>query len=229
MLHIDLAKVQIESGWKHALAEEFTSPYFADIKKTLLEAKSRGEAVYPPGKLIFNAFNQTPFDKVKAVIIGQDPYHGENQAMGLSFSVPVGVRVPPSLKNIYKELAAEYRDYRIPTHGDLSYWASQGVLLLNASLTVLAGRAGSHSKIGWQQFTDAAIRALSEKRQGIVFMLWGNFAKAKAGLIDDSKHCVLKAVHPSPLAGNGFFGCNHFRLTNDYLVAQGNTPINWQL
>ncbi|WP_072576724.1 uracil-DNA glycosylase [Suttonella ornithocola] len=221
--------VRIESGWKIALAAEFSAPYFAQIKQTLLSAKAAGETVYPPGKLIFNAFDTTPFAQTKVVIIGQDPYHGAGQAMGLSFSVPKGVRVPPSLQNIYKELQREYPDFTRPPHGDLTAWAKQGVLLLNASLTVLAGKAGSHSKIGWQQFTDAAIRALSKQKEHLVFMLWGNFAKAKANLIDTRKHCILTAVHPSPLAGGAFIGCNHFSLANDYLQSTGQTPIDWRI
>lgn len=226
---ISLQQVKIESGWKQALATQFTAPYFAQIKSYLLRERDAGKTIYPPAKLIFNAFNKTPFEAVKVVIIGQDPYHGARQAMGLSFSVPDGIRVPPSLQNIYKELQREYPDYRIPSHGDLSAWAEQGVLLLNATLTVEAGRAASHSKIGWQQFTDAAIKALSAEREHVVFMLWGNFAKAKAAYIDSSKHCILTAVHPSPLAGGKFFGCNHFRLANDYLEAHGETPIDWQI
>lgn len=226
---ITLENVKIEDSWKNALATEFTAPYFANIKATLLNAKAAGETVYPKGSLIFNAFNRTPFDKVKVVIIGQDPYHGAGQAMGLSFSVPQGIPIPPSLANIYKELAMEFPDYRIPKHGDLSYWADQGVLLLNASLTVLAGRAGSHSQIGWQTFTDAAIRALSTQKDHLVFMLWGNFAKAKAPLIDNNRHAILTAIHPSPLGRGGFFGCNHFRLANDYLQQHGNPPIDWQI
>lgn len=224
---IEKDNVQLESGWKQALEDSLQT--LAPVKTALLAAKQRGEAVYPPNHLIFNAFNSTPFHRVKAVIIGQDPYHGAGQAMGLSFSVPRGVRMPPSLLNIYKELEREYPDYQRPKHGDLSAWAGQGVLLLNASLTVLAGKAGSHSKIGWQAFTDAAISALAREREHIVFMLWGNFAKAKAALIDPARHCILTAVHPSPLAGGAFIGCNHFRLANEYLEAHGEAPIDWRL
>lgn len=226
---ITLENVKIEDSWKNALANEFTAPYFAQIKTALLNDKAAGETIYPKGSLIFNAFNRTPFDNVKVVIIGQDPYHGAGQAMGLSFSVPQGIRIPPSLVNIYKELAMEFPDYRIPNHGDLSHWADQGVLLLNASLTVLAGRAGSHSQIGWQTFTDAVIRTLSAKKDHLVFMLWGNFAKAKTALIDTNRHAILTAIHPSPLGRGGFFGCNHFRLANDYLTAHGKNPIDWQI
>lgn len=229
MSRVTLAEVRIESGWKRALAEQFTAAYFTVIKDALLAAKADGKTIFPPGRLIFNAFDQTPFDQVKVVIIGQDPYHGSGQAMGLSFSVPAGVRVPPSLQNIYKELQREYPDFRIPGHGDLSYWAKQGVLLLNASLTVEAGRAGSHRTLGWQRFTDAAIAALNREREGIAFLLWGGFAKAKADLIDHRRHCVLTAVHPSPLAGNRFLGCDHFRSANEYLALRGERPIDWQV
>ncbi len=229
MTSVDPENVQIESGWKQALHDQFCQDYFAEIKHTLLAAKAQGKIIFPPGKWIFNAFNQTPFEKVKVVIIGQDPYHGAGQAMGLSFSVPQGVRTPPSLQNIYKELKREFPDYHVPNHGDLSHWASQGVLLLNASLTVEAGRAGSHRGIGWQRFTDAAIRVLSEKREHIVFLLWGNFAKAKATLIDPTRHCILEAVHPSPLAGGKFIGCDHFALANRYLEQHHLAPIDWQV
>lgn len=227
MTNINPDNVKLEASWKSALQQDLH--YLAPIKAVLLDAQARGDIIYPPNKLIFNAFNKTPFHQVKVVIIGQDPYHGAGQAMGLSFSVPKGIRVPPSLVNIYKELQREYPDYRIPSHGDLTQWAEQGVLLLNASLTVQAGRAGSHSKIGWQGFTDAAIKALNAQREHLVFMLWGNFAKAKATLIDANRHCILTSVHPSPLAGGGFIGCNHFRRCNDYLQQQGEAPINWQL
>ena len=229
MSQVTLAEVRIEPGWKKVLAEQFTAAYFAAIKDALLAAKREGKTVFPPSRLIFNAFDQTPFDQVKVVIIGQDPYHGAGQAMGLSFSVPPGIRVPPSLQNIYKELQREYPDFRVPDHGDLSHWAEQGVLLLNASLTVEAGRAGSHRGLGWQRFTDAAIRALSRDREGIVFLLWGGFAKAKADLIDHGRHRMLSAVHPSPLAGNRFLGCDHFRRANEYLTSRGGTAIDWQV
>ncbi len=229
MSQVTLAEVKIEPGWKQVLAEQFTAAYFAAIKDALLAAKREGKTIFPPGKLIFNAFDRSPFERVKVVIIGQDPYHGAGQAMGLSFSVPPGIRVPPSLQNIYKELQREYPDFRMPDHGDLSYWAQQGVLLLNASLTVEAGIAGSHRDLGWQRFTDAAIGALNREREGIVFLLWGAFAKAKAALIDLGKHCVLTAVHPSPLAGNRFLGCDHFRRVNEYLTSRGETAIDWQV
>lgn len=226
---INPSTVQIEASWKVALANEFAQPYFTHIKQTLLTAKQQGAVVYPPGKLIFNAFNATPLPDVKVVIIGQDPYHQPQQAMGLSFSVPQGVRVPPSLKNIYKELARSIDGFAIPQHGDLTAWSQQGVFLLNAVLTVEQGKAASHSKIGWQQFTDAVIRTISAQREGVIFMLWGNFAKKKAALIDGNKHHILTAVHPSPLAGNGFQGCNHFARANELLAEQGEELINWQI
>ncbi|CZE46236.1 uracil-DNA glycosylase [Campylobacter geochelonis] len=226
-MQVNLDNVQIENGWKKALKEEFLSPYFANIKENLLQAK-KTETVYPPSNLIFNAFNLTPFDSVKVVILGQDPYHGANQAMGLSFSVPKGVRTPPSLVNIYKEIEADL-GIKEPNSGDLSYWAKQGVLLLNATLSVAANRANSHSNFGWQTFTDAAIKVLNLDKSGIVFMLWGNNAKAKAALIDCEKHLVLTAAHPSPLARGAFFGCRHFSQCNEYLKKQSKSPIDWDL
>ena len=226
-MQINLDDVKIESGWKEALREEFLSEYFAKIKENLLAAKAR-EIVYPPGNLIFNAFNLTPFERVRAVILGQDPYHGAHQAMGLSFSVPRGVRIPPSLVNIYKEIKSDL-GISEPASGDLSYWAKQGVLLLNASLSVGANRANSHSGFGWQIFTDAVIKILSARRQNLVFMLWGNFAKAKSALIDAQRHLILTAAHPSPLAGGAFFGCKHFSRCNEYLRAHGMGEIDWDL
>ncbi len=226
-MQINLDDVRIESGWKEALREEFLSKYFAKIKENLLAAKAR-EIVYPPGNLIFNAFNLTPFERVRAVILGQDPYHGAHQAMGLSFSVPRGVRIPPSLVNIYKEIKSDL-GISEPASGDLSYWAKQGVLLLNASLSVGANRANSHSGFGWQIFTDAVIKILSARRQNLVFMLWGNFAKAKSALIDAQRHLILTAAHPSPLAGGAFFGCKHFSRCNEYLRAHGLGEIDWDL
>ena len=226
-MQINLDDVRIESGWKEALREEFLSEYFAKIKENLLAAKAR-EIVYPPGNLIFNAFNLTPFERVRAVILGQDPYHGAHQAMGLSFSVPHGVRIPPSLVNIYKEIKSDL-GISEPASGDLSYWAKQGVLLLNASLSVGANRANSHSGFGWQIFTDAVIKILSARRQNLVFMLWGNFAKAKSALIDAQRHLILTAAHPSPLAGGAFFGCKHFSRCNKYLRAHGLGEIDWDL
>lgn len=226
-MQINLDDVRIESGWKEVLREEFLSEYFAKIKENLLAAKAR-EIVYPPGNLIFNAFNLTPFERVRAVILGQDPYHGAHQAMGLSFSVPHGVRIPPSLVNIYKEIKSDL-GISEPASGDLSYWAKQGVLLLNASLSVGANRANSHSGFGWQIFTDAVIKILSARRQNLVFMLWGNFAKAKSALIDAQRHLILTAAHPSPLAGGAFFGCKHFSRCNEYLRAHGLGEIDWDL
>ncbi|MEM9919506.1 MAG: uracil-DNA glycosylase [Bacteroidota bacterium] len=220
--------VRIEEGWKAALAAEFQQPYFSAIKQYLVQAKGDGKTIYPPGSLIFNAFNLTPFDQVKVVILGQDPYHNPGEAMGLCFSVPQGVRVPPSLKNIYKEMERDI-GFVIPRHGDLTAWAKQGVFLLNAMLTVEHKKAGSHKKIGWQTFTDAVIRKISEHHAGIVFMLWGNFAKSKRALIDELKHHVLESVHPSPLAGNRFQGCSHFSKANDLLQKEGKEAINWSL
>ena len=226
-MQIDIDKVKIEPSWKEILKEDFLSPNFARVKENFLRAKAAGE-VYPPNALIFNAFNLTPFNAVKVVILGQDPYHGAGQAMGLSFSVPRGVKIPPSLQNIYKEI---YGDLGIaePNSGDLSYWAKQGVLLLNATLSVSAGQANSHSNFGWQEFTDAAISKLSERARNVVFMLWGSPAKAKASLIDASRHLVLTAAHPSPLARGAFFGCRHFSKANLYLAEHGKAPIDWDL
>lgn len=222
------ANVQIEESWKQVLADEFSQPYFAAIKAFLVQEKQAGKTIYPPGPLIFNAFNRTPFDQVKVVILGQDPYHNPGEAMGLSFSVPKGVRTPPSLQNIYKEIQASL-GIEPPKHGDLTHWAEQGVLLLNAILTVQARTPASHQKIGWQAFTDAVIRHISAKKEGVVFMLWGNFAKQKKVLIDQNKHYVLEAAHPSPLAGNAFQGCGHFAKANEILEKQGKTLIDWRL
>jgi len=220
--------IQIEESWKQVLADEFQQPYFAAIKTFLVNEKQAGKTIYPPGPLIFNAFNKTPFDAVKVVILGQDPYHNPGEAMGLCFSVPKGVKVPPSLVNIYKEINAEL-GLPIPNHGDLTYWAEQGVLLLNAMLTVEARKPASHQKIGWQTFTDAVIRHISNEKEGVVFLLWGNFAKGKKPLIDETKHYVLEAAHPSPLAGDAFQGCGHFAHTNEILEKQGKTPIDWRV
>ena len=220
--------ILLESSWKIKVGGEFEKPYFNNIRKVLLELKSKNISTYPPNSNIFNAFDTTPFDQVKVVIIGQDPYHQPGQAMGLSFSVPRGIAIPASLRNIYKEIK---RDLGIdePTHGDLSYWAEQGVLLLNAILTVEGGKAASHSKIGWEYFTDNVIKTLSEDREKLVFLLWGNFAKSKKNLIDMKKHYVLEAVHPSPLAGGKFIGCGHFSKTNEILISNGIEPIDWRL
>ncbi len=220
--------VKIEPSWKDALAPEFGKPYFEQLVRFLHQEKAAGKVIYPPGSLIFRAFELTPVDQVKVVILGQDPYHNPGEAMGLSFSVPDGVRMPPSLRNIYKEIESDL-GIRMSSCPNLEGWARQGVLLLNSFLTVEAGRAASHRDIGWQEFTDAVIRYLSDHGSGIVFLLWGNFAKAKASLIDTSRHHVLMAAHPSPLAGGAFFGCRHFSKTNQLLAAEGKTPINWQL
>ncbi len=225
-----ITNVNIHPSWKAALASEFQQPYFAAIKEHLVQEKRAGKAIYPPGKLIFNAFDATPFDQVKVVILGQDPYHGPGQAMGLSFSVPRNIGIPPSLDNMYKELKTDL-GLTIPNHGDLTSWAEQGVFLLNASLTVRARQANSHQKIGWQKFTDAVIRTLNHEREGIIFLLWGGFAKKKASLIDDSKHHVLTSGHPSPLSANRgyWFGNKHFSKTNELLKKQGKEPIDWQI
>ncbi len=209
---------------------EFEKPYMVSLKTFLQQEKQNGFTVYPKGSDIFNAFNHTPFEKVKVVILGQDPYHGTGQAHGLSFSVQKGVVPPPSLKNIYKELADEFPDFKIPTHGELTAWTNQGVLLLNATLTVRANTAGSHQKRGWEQFTDKVITELSEKRDGLVFILWGNYAKQKEALIDQSKHFVIKSAHPSPFSAyNGFFGSKPFSKTNEILKKQGKKEIDWQI
>lgn len=225
---MDPEKISIHPSWKNALADTFRSPYFDEISERLKHLKSTGAVIYPPGPMIFNAFNSTPFDAVKAVIIGQDPYHNPSEAMGLSFSVPKGIRIPPSLKNIFKELYADM-GCAIPAHGDLTAWAKQGVFLLNAILTVEKNSAGAHRDIGWQQFTDDVIRTLSARKEHIVFMLWGNFAKAKRSLIDPQKHLILEAAHPSPLAGNAFQGCKHFSKANHYLTSKGIDPILWEI
>ncbi len=220
--------VKIEQSWKNALAPEFEKPYFESLVRFLHAEKAAGKVIYPPGPSIFRAFELTPVDAVKVVILGQDPYHGAGQAMGLSFSVPDGIPAPPSLKNVFKEIQTDL-GIRMSGSPNLEPWARQGVLLLNASLTVQAGLANSHSRIGWQEFTDAVIRYLSDNREGIVFLLWGNSARSKKALIDPSRHAILEAPHPSPLAGGAFFGCRHFSKTNEILIRQGKTPINWQL
>lgn len=219
---------KIDPSWLEVLSEEFQKPYFSELKSFLIEERSR-YTVYPPGKLIFNAFDSTPFDKVKVVILGQDPYHEPGQAEGLCFSVPAGCPFPPSLVNILKELESDL-GYPFPASGHLGKWASQGVFLLNATLTVRAHQAGSHQRRGWEIFTDAVIRTLSEKKEGLVFLLWGNYAQAKASLIDTGKHHILRTVHPSPLSAyRGFFGCRHFSQTNFFLRQQGQIPIDWNL
>lgn len=219
--------VQIEPSWQRQLGAEFEKDYFARLTRLVREEYGR-YACYPPGRLIFNAFNLCPFDKVKVVIIGQDPYHEPGQAMGLSFSVPESIAMPPSLINIYKEIEQDLGK-PMPHSGDLTRWAEQGVLLLNATLTVRAHEANSHQQLGWATFTDAAIKALSEGREHLVFMLWGGFARSKKYLIDQSRHCILESVHPSPLSANrgGWFGQHQFSRCNAYLAEQDIEPIDW--
>ncbi len=220
--------VKMEASWKAVLKHEFSKPYFLQVVAHLKTEKATGAVVYPPGSLIFNAFNTTPFDQVKVVILGQDPYHGAGQAHGLSFSVPDGVAPPPSLVNIYKELNKDI-GMPIPKTGNLTKWAEQGVFLLNAMLTVRANEPASHQKIGWMDFTDAVIRKISDEKEGVIFLLWGKFAQEKQVLIDETKHHVLKAAHPSPFsADKGFFGCKHFSKTNELLSKQNKTPIKWE-
>ena len=218
--------VKIEESWKKELAKEFEKDYFIKLTEFVRE-EYRTTKVYPPGNLIFNAFNLCPFDKVKVVIIGQDPYHGPGQAHGLCFSVNDGVKFPPSLQNIFKEIKSDIGT-PIPLTGNLTRWANQGVLLLNATLTVREHQAGSHQKKGWEEFTDAAIRSLAQEREHLVFILWGSYAQKKGAFIDRNKHLVLASAHPSPLSAyNGFFGNRHFSLTNQYLIENGETPIEW--
>jgi uracil-DNA glycosylase len=219
--------VRIEPSWKEVLKEEFGKEYFqaltAFVKQEYLKTK-----VYPPPKFVFNAFELCPFDKVKVVILGQDPYHGEGQAHGLSFSVPKGERMPPSLKNIYKEIVSDVGG-TVPLHGNLSHWAEQGVLLLNATLTVRGGLPGSHQNKGWEQFTDVVIKTISDKREHVVFILWGNYARKKNKLIDASRHLILESAHPSPFSATAFFGNRHFTTTNAYLKKKEQQPIKWIL
>lgn len=218
--------VRIEESWKRELSAEFEKPYFAELTEFVRNEYST-TTIYPPAKLIFNAFDHCPFDKVKAVIIGQDPYHGPGQANGLCFSVNKEIKMPPSLVNIFKEISSD-TGKPMPTDGDLTRWSRQGVLLLNATLTVRAGNAGSHQRRGWETFTDAAIRILAEKRENLVFILWGSYAQQKGAFIDRNRHLVLTSPHPSPLSAYaGFFGNHHFTLTNDYLSKHGKEPIDW--
>ncbi len=222
--------IALEPSWLAVLGEEFEKPYMTDLKKFLQNEKEAGQVVYPKNADIFRAFNDTPFDKVEVVILGQDPYHGPNQAHGLSFSVQKGIAIPKSLINIYKELATDIPGFTKPAHGNLEEWAKQGVLLLNATLTVRAGEAASHQKKGWEIFTDKVIHTLSEKRTGIVFILWGAYAQSKIPLIDQSKHFIIKSVHPSPLSvERGFWGSKPFSKTNAYLEKEGKKPIDWQI
>lgn len=222
-------QVKIEASWKEVLKDEFKKPYFKQIVEHIKTEKLQGKIIYPPGSLLLNAFDKTPINNVQAVILGQDPYHGPKQAMGLSFSVPKGVPPPPSLINIFKELNDD-TGAPVPNHGDLTKWALQGVMLLNASLTVRAGEPMSHSKIGWHLFTNCVISKISELKENVVFLLWGKFAQEKIELINSKKHIILKAAHPSPLAANqGFFGCKHFSKTNSYLMKHNLHPIDWAL
>lgn len=227
-MQINVDKISIEESWKDLLLEEFSSEYFIKLKEFLITEKHK-YSIFPPGSLIFNAFNLTPFEKVKVIILGQDPYHGLGQAHGLCFSVPQGIVIPPSLVNIFKEIELSM-GFIPPKNGNLEKWAKQGVLLLNATLTVRANLAGSHQNKGWEIFTDAVIKKLSDKKENLVFMLWGNYAQAKERIINSQKHLILKAPHPSPLSAHrGFFGCNHFLLTNQFLSKMGKEPIDWQL
>ena len=222
--------IALEPSWLAVLKEEFEKPYMTNLKKFLQNEKDAGQVVYPKNADIFRAFNDTPFDKVKVVILGQDPYHGPNQAHGLSFSVQKGITIPKSLINIYKELATDIPGFVKPAHGNLEEWAKQGVLLLNATLTVRAGEAASHQKKGWEVFTDEVIHTLSQKRTGLVFILWGAYAQSKIPLIDQIKHHIIKSVHPSPLSvERGFWGSKPFSKTNAYLEKEGKKPINWQI
>lgn len=218
--------VQIEEGWGKVLDEEFHKPYFPLIKQFIMAEKAKGKQIYPPGSLIFNAFNLTPFKDVKVVILGQDPYHGPGQAHGLSFSVPQGIKPPPSLVNIFKEMKTDL-GINPPEHGNLEKWAKQGVLLLNASLTVNAGEANSHIQSGWHTFTNAVIKKVSDEKDGIVFILWGKFAQDKEALIDTSKHYIIKSAHPSPFSAHMFFGSKPFSKTNAILEKLGKEPIDW--
>lgn len=225
---INIEDIKINDDWKEFLKEEFNKNYFLEIKKRYIQALNNNAIIYPPANLTFNAFNLTPLDGLKIVLLGQDPYHQPNQAMGLSFSVPYGVKIPPSLLNIYKELKTDL-DIEPSKSGDLSSWAKQGILLLNSILSVEAGKPASHSSWGWKEFSDAVISKLSLEKSGLIFMLWGNYAKSKKALIDTSKHFILEAAHPSPLARTGFLGCKHFSKANEILRNLGKNPINWQL
>jgi uracil-DNA glycosylase len=225
----DQGEIKLDPSWRKVLGEEFNKDYMRDLRGFLVQQKEAGKVIFPPGSQWFSAFNNTPFDKVRVVILGQDPYHGPDQAHGLCFSVLPGVKVPPSLANMYKELVDDLGIVQ-PSHGCLTSWAKQGVLLLNATLTVEQANAGAHQGKGWEQFTDQAIRSLNDQREGIVFLLWGSYAQKKGAFIDESRHLVLKSVHPSPLSAyRGFFGCKHFSSVNNYLQQHGQPPINWQL
>ena len=227
-MNFSVIESTIDSSWKEVLKDEFQKKYFSDLKLFLENERSLGKIIYPPTPLIFNAFNTTPFDQVRVVIIGQDPYHGENQAHGLSFSVPDGIKPPPSLANIFKELQTDM-GCPISTSGNLTKWAQQGVLLLNAMLTVEASQPASHQKKGWEQFTDAVIQKISDKISGIIFILWGKYAQEKGKLIDRNKHFVLQSAHPSPFSVTKFYGSKHFSQINQILQNQGQSIIDWQL
>ena len=225
----DQREIKLHPEWHKVLGAEFEKDYMQTLRGFLMRRKNQGAVIYPPGSQWFSAFNYTPFDKVKVVIIGQDPYHGPGQAHGLCFSVLPDIKVPPSLMNIYKEISADL-SIRQPNHGCLIDWAKQGVLLLNATLTVECANAGAHQGKGWEQFTDQVIKTINDRLEAVVFMLWGSFAQKKGAMIDQSRHLVLKSVHPSPLSAyRGFFGCGHFSVANSYLQKQGLTPIDWQL
>lgn len=220
---------QLHPSWQAMLGDELHKPYMEALRAFLKQEKATGKIIYPPSPLIFNAFNHTPFEQVRVVIIGQDPYHGPGQAHGLSFSVPKGIALPPSLQNIFKEISTDL-NVKMTGSGDLTPWADQGVLLLNATLTVEQAQAGSHQNKGWERFTDAVITALNQHREGLVFVLWGSYAQKKGNMIDAHRHLVLKSVHPSPLSAHrGFFGNHQFSKINQYLTQRGQTPINWQL
>lgn len=220
---------QLHTSWQTVIGQEFNKPYMQSLRAFLKQEKANGKTIFPPSHLIFNAFNHTPFNQVRVVIIGQDPYHGPGQAHGLSFSVPDGVALPPSLINIFKEIKSDL-GIEMPGRGDLTPWAEQGVLLLNATLTVVQASAGSHQKRGWETFTDAAIAALNMHCSHLVFVLWGSYAQKKGAAIDTNKHFVLKSVHPSPLSAHrGFFGNHQFSQINQYLIEHGQKPINWQV
>jgi len=221
--------VQLEASWLRPLAAEFEQPYMLQLREFLLAEKRAGKRIFPRGEQFFNAFTHTPLDRVKVVILGQDPYHGQGQAHGLCFSVPAGVPAPPSLQNIYRELHDEL-GLPVPAHGDLTAWADRGVLLLNSVLSVECAKAASHQGRGWETFTDRVIRVINDEREGVVFMLWGSYAQRKGAIIDESRHCVLRAPHPSPLSAHrGFFGCGHFLAANRYLEGRGEAPVDWRL
>lgn len=228
MLEIKLDKIKINADWLEFLEEEFKKPYFLNIKRQYIETLKAGKNIYPPANLTFNAFNLTPLNSLKIVLLGQDPYHKQNQAMGLSFSVQKGVQIPPSLRNIFKELNADL-GVKIPQNGDLSAWARQGVLLLNAIFSVEENKPLSHSLWGWQEFSDNIIKKLSLEKEGLIFILWGKFAQSKKSLINTRKHFILEAAHPSPLARQGFLGCRHFSKSNALLEKLGKEPIKWDL